>query len=67
MNYIDYKRQCSIAEVPINQSNVVILNLAYVYLFNNSDGGYSVLYENKIPVDIKYIDYDRNVKHLGAA
>ena len=31
------------------------------------DGGYSALYDNRIPADIKYIDYDRNVKHIGKA
>ena len=30
-------------------------------------GGYSVLYENRLPIDLKDVDYDRNVNHLGKA
>ena len=32
-----------------------------------ADGGYSAIYHNKIPMDVKYVDYDRNVKHIGGA
>lgn len=32
-----------------------------------SDGGYVAVYHNKIPMDIKYVDYDRNVKQIGGA
>lgn len=31
------------------------------------DGGYTAIYHNKIPMDIKYVDYDRNVKQIGGA
>ena len=30
-------------------------------------GGYNLLYENTVPVDMKYVDYDRNVNHLGSS
>jgi hypothetical protein len=29
-------------------------------------GGYSLLYDNSIPIEMKYVDYDRNVNHLGS-
>jgi hypothetical protein len=29
-------------------------------------GGYTLLYDNNIPIDMKYVDYDRNVNHLGS-
>ena len=25
-----------------------------------------MIYDNVLPIDMKYIDYDRNVKHLGS-
>lgn len=31
------------------------------------EGGYNAIYHNRIPMDIKYIDYDRNVKQIGGA
>ena len=31
-----------------------------------SVGGYTLLYDNSVPVDMKYVDYDRNVNHLGS-
>jgi hypothetical protein len=34
--------------------------------FCNLEGGYSLIYDNMLPIDMKYIDYDRNVKHVGS-
>lgn len=31
------------------------------------EGGYGALYHNRIPMDIRYIDYDRNTKHIGGS
>ena len=28
--------------------------------------GYSLLFDHKVPIQMKYIDYDRNIKHLGS-
>jgi hypothetical protein len=32
----------------------------------NLVGGWILLYDHSVPVDMKYVDYDRNVNHLGS-
>lgn len=51
----------------MGRRQVLSMSQVLVTLSIMLDGGYSALYDNKIPADIKYIDYDRNVKHIGKA
>lgn len=47
------------------RKNNLIAQSRWVLIY--ADGGYSAIYHNKIPMDVKYVDYDRNVKHIGGA
>jgi hypothetical protein len=38
----------------------------FEYVLGDLVGGFTLLYDNSVPVEMKYVDYDRNVNHLGS-